>query len=305
MSGLRAAFKQYIVSLPIEKIVPQNKISEDTKKSISYRQIVASIQEIGLIEPLVVYPESVNRFLLLDGHSRLEALKSAGAVEVRCILATDDEAYTYNRRVNSIPPVAQHLMLLEALRSGLSEERIAASLKVDVSVIRQKRDMLNGICKEAVELLRDRQVNARIFPYLRKMKPLRQVEAAEHMIANSSYSLTFVQALLYATKPELLNEKPKIPANVAPIEPSRNLLIQESEQLLKDLKRLQENFGKNALALTVCQGYIERLLKNPRVVKYLERRHKETLGAMQSWTQDRRLGNISKTAMAALDARRH
>ena len=298
MSGLRAAFKQHIMFVPIDKIVPQNEISEDTRKSISYRQIMASVQEIGLIEPLVVYPESSARFLLLDGHCRLEALKSNGATEARCILSTDDEAYTYNRRVNSIPPVAQHLMLLEALRGGLSEERIAASLKVDVSVIRQKRDMLNGICKETVELLRDRQVNAKIFHYLRKMKPLRQVEAAEHMIANSSYSLTFVQALLYATKPELLNEKPKIPPSAAPMEPSRNLLIQESEQLLTDLKRLQQSFGKDALALTVCQGYIERLLKNPRVMKYLERRHKETLGAMQSWIQERRLGNISKAAIA-------
>lgn len=289
MSRLPSAFQQFIVSIPVQAIQPRNEISNDTRKSTPYQQIAASIQEIGVIEPLVVYPRSPGDYLLLDGHIRLEILKTAGAKEVRCILATDDEAYTYNRRVNSIPPIAQHLMLLEALRSGLTEERIAASLKVDVSVIRQKRDMLKGICPEAVNLLRDRKVNAQVFNYLRRMKALRQVEVAEHMIANTTYSLTFVKALLYATRPELLNQAPK-PANGSSAQDAgKNRLIQESEQLLKDLKALEDTYGKNVLALTVCQGYVDRLLKNPRVVRYLDRKHKETLGAMQLWTEQRKL----------------
>jgi hypothetical protein len=42
-------------------------------------------------------------------------------------------------------------MLLEALKTGLTEERIAAALNVSLESIRTKRDMLNGICPEAVQ----------------------------------------------------------------------------------------------------------------------------------------------------------
>jgi ParB-like chromosome segregation protein Spo0J len=63
------------------------------------------LKHVGVIEPLVVYPRGPGDYLLLDGHVRLEILKSIGMKEVKCLLATDDEAYTYNRHVNHIPAV--------------------------------------------------------------------------------------------------------------------------------------------------------------------------------------------------------
>lgn len=290
MQTLPKAFQAFIVPIPIANIVPRMTPVREKAKGITFRQIEASIKEIGIIEPLVVFPRSPGEYLLLDGHVRLGILKENGVKEVKCIIATDDEAYTYNRRVNAIPPIAQHLMLLEALRSGLTEERIAASLNVDISVIRRKRDMLNGICEEAVELLRDYKLNANVFLLMRKMKPLRQVEVAEHMIANAAFSLTFVKALLYGTKPDMLVDPPKPrdgkgPADTAAV----NRFSEESDSLLKDLKSLEESFGRDALALTVCQRYVERLLKSAKVTRYLERRHPDSLEALQLWLEKRQL----------------
>jgi len=289
MQKLPNAFQPLIVSIPLTSIIPQSSPIREKDKGVTFRQIAASIREIGLIEPLVVFPRSAKEYLLLDGHLRLEILKENGAKEAKCLLATDDEAYTYNRRVNSIPPIAQHLMLLEALRNGLTEERIAASLNVDIAVIRRKRDMLNGICEEAVELLRDYKLNANVFHAMKKMKPLRQVEVAEHMIANSAFSFTFVKALLYGTKPELLVDRPKTRDGRATADAASNRFSQESDSLLRDLKGLEDSFGKDALTLTVCQRYVERFLKNAKVMRYLERRHAESLGALQLWLEKRQL----------------
>lgn len=50
-------------------------------------------------------------------------------------------------------------MILKAIKSGVSEERIAKVLNVDVASIRQKRDLLEGICKEAAEILKTRQMS--------------------------------------------------------------------------------------------------------------------------------------------------
>lgn len=290
MPTLPKAFQEYLVSIPLIQIEPQTVVTREMRGSETFQQIDASIKEIGLIEPLAVFPRPGKRYLLLDGHLRYEVLKDNGCKEAKCLLATDDEAYTYNRRVNTIPPIAQHLMLLEALRNGVTEERIAKSLNVDVSVIRQKRNMLNGICNEAVEMLRDYKLSAKVFSVLRKMKPLRQVEVAEHMIANSAFSYTFVAALLYGTKADALVEDPvKHRTQKLANDAGSDRLAKESDDLLLNLKGLEESFGKDALALTVCQGYVERLLKNAKVRRYLERKHADSLEALQIWLEKRQL----------------
>jgi RepB plasmid partitioning protein/ParB-like nuclease domain len=161
---VRAAFNQQVVVLPIQSIVAQREILPSYRKSPIYLQISASLERVGLIEPLVVFPKGHNEYLLLDGHVRLDILKRTGATEVRAIFATDDEAYTYNKRVNHAPPVAQHFLILKALKNGVSEERIATALNVNVGSIRKKRDMLDGICPEAVEILRNSHMTADALP---------------------------------------------------------------------------------------------------------------------------------------------
>ncbi len=47
-------------------------------------------------------------------------------------------------------------MILRAIEKGVSKGRIAATLNGDVARIRQKRDLLRGVCREAVELLKER-----------------------------------------------------------------------------------------------------------------------------------------------------
>lgn len=54
------------------------------------------------------------------------------------MISTDDEAFTYNNRVNSIAIIQEHKMILKAIENGVSEERIAKSLNVDVASIRRR-----------------------------------------------------------------------------------------------------------------------------------------------------------------------
>ena len=109
------------------------------------------------------------------------------------------------------------------------------------------------------------------------------------MIANSAFSLTFVRALLYGTKPEFLIDRPKTRDGKASADAASNRFSQESDTLLRDLKGLEDSFGRDALTLTICQRYVEGLLKNTKVIRYLERRHTESLGALQLWLEKRNL----------------
>ena len=150
-----------------------------------YKRIVASIQEVGIIEPLVVYPHagSSGQYILLDGIVRLDILNELGEESVECIVALDDEAYTYNHKVSQLSAIQEHFMIMEAIRRGASEDRIAKALNVDVASIRRKRDLLEGICPEAVALLKERRGCAGTFRELKKVKPMRQIEIAELMVA--------------------------------------------------------------------------------------------------------------------------
>jgi ParB-like chromosome segregation protein Spo0J len=147
------AFDPSGVVLPVTSILPLKQIKSSVVGTVKYQQVLSSVLEIGVIEPLIVFPEKgkSDSFLLLDGHIRLAVLKQIGHREVRCLVATDDETYTYNKRVNRMATIQEHNMILKATRNGVSEERIAKVLKVNVAEIRTKRDLLNGICKEAAE----------------------------------------------------------------------------------------------------------------------------------------------------------
>ncbi len=280
------AFEKAECVLPLSKIIPQRAMSPKYRRTTQYKMIANSLKTIGLIEALVVYPKSSDEYLLLDGHSRLQALRELGVSEVRCTLSTDDEAYTFNQKVNAISHVGQHFMILKALENGVSEERLSDALGLNVKNIRMRRDLLNGICPEAVQLLRNRNVPIGAFAVLRKMKPVRQVEAAEHMIAGGVCSVLFAKALLAVTKTEMLTRptrKPKISAGSLA---AQEMLGIETERLVKDLKTIEESHGKNILTLTVCSGFIKKLLANSQVGNYLSRHHSELLEAVKEAIAD-------------------
>src|ERR1035438_190482 len=193
---VRVGFNLRGVTIPIGSILPVKQLKAIMKMSQKYRQMLSSVRELGIIEPLVVFPQNGNSgtYLLLDGHVRLQVLKELGQTHAPCWIATDDEAYTYNKRVSRIATVQEHVMILKAIKSGVSEERIAKVLNVDVASIRQKRDLLEGICKEAAEIFKTRQMSHLVFGLLKKMKPMRQIEVAELLATASNFSVPYTKA---------------------------------------------------------------------------------------------------------------
>src|SRR3546814_1379762 len=97
---------------------------EPMRRSVKYGQIAASIREVGIIEPPVVVrlPGKEERYRLLDGHMRIDVLKERGDKDVVCLVATDDEAITYNKRISRMAIVQEHKMNLKAIEKGRSEE---------------------------------------------------------------------------------------------------------------------------------------------------------------------------------------
>jgi hypothetical protein len=287
------AFDPNGIMVPIEAILPLKQLKLPIKSSHKYQQILASVREIGLIEPLIIFPKDgkLDTFLLLDGHARLEVLKQLGETHARCLISNDDEAYTYNKRINRMATIQEHAMILKATRNGVSEERIAKVLKVDIALIRQKRDLLNGICKEATEILKTKHVSLGAFSFLRKMKPMRQIEVAEILTAADNYSATYVKALLAGTQVEMLVEpdKHKIVKGLSPEQVSK--MEKEMEVLQRDMKLVEESHGNQVLNLVLARGYVTKLFKNNRVVRYLSQNHSDIFRELQSVSESSLTGS--------------
>ena len=64
-----------------------------------YRRIRASILAVGLIEPLLVFPEN-DYYTILNGHQRYHILMELGVETVPCIFARQKESFTSNRMVS-------------------------------------------------------------------------------------------------------------------------------------------------------------------------------------------------------------
>ena len=155
---IKIAFDQDVVTLPIEKLLPTKALPKTLQQSVKYSRIAASISEVGIIEPLSVARQKGGAYLLLDGHVRLAALREQEIGEAPCIIAHDDESFTYNKRVNRLAVIQEHYMIVRALDRGVSEEKLARALNVDIKVIRNRRHLLRGISDDVAELLKDKQV---------------------------------------------------------------------------------------------------------------------------------------------------
>ncbi len=151
-SRVKLAFEKKCVTVSVENIVPLKTLRRGLKDSRKYSQIVRSIRAIGLVEPPVVTrdPTNSDRYFLLDGHVRIEALKELGVADIECIVSTDDETYTYNKKVNRIVPVQEHRMIMRAIERGLSEAQIAEALGWEATSVRRRSRILEGICMDAV-----------------------------------------------------------------------------------------------------------------------------------------------------------
>lgn len=278
------AFDPNGMMVPIASILPLKHLRFPMKSNYKYQQILASVREIGLIEPLIIFPQNgkSDTYLLLDGHVRLEVLKQIGETHARCLISNDDETYTYNKRINRMATIQEHAMILKATRNGVSEERIAKVLKVDIAKIRQKRDLLNGICKEAVEILKTKHVSLGAFSFLRKMKPMRQIEVAEILTAADNYSVPYVKALFAGSQPDMLidPDKHKTVQGLTPEQVSK--MEKEMEVLQRDLKVVEESHGNQVLNLVLARGYVLKLFKNIRVARYLGQHHADIFRELQT-----------------------
>lgn len=282
--GVQIGFEGQTIDVAIDKLLPTRSVQPAFRKTRKFAQIRSSIREIGLIEPLIVTPPdpASGLHMLLDGHLRLLAMRELGLAMVTCLVSCDDEGYTYNKRVNRLATVQEHYMVLRALERGVPEERLAKALDINIASLRRKRDLLEGICPEVEEMLKDRNFSSDVMRQLRKMKPQRQIECADLMCSMNNFSISYASALLAATPADQLVEanQPKRFKGLPAAEISR--MEQEMSLVQSRFKLIEQSYGNDMLNMVLARGYLNKLLLNKAVASYLQRRQPDLLEEFRS-----------------------
>lgn len=272
MSRAKIGFEFERFKVPLAKLLPVRHLSEPEKKIVRYRSIVSSITEVGVIEPLMVYPQKGKdgNFLIMDGHLRFYALKELGIKEVECLVSKEDESFTYNARINRLSPIQEHAMVARAVKNGVKVNRIATALNMEVREIKSRLNLLRGIHAEAVELLKAKQIGEHVFRILRRVNPVRQIEIAELMVSANNFTKGYAEGLFMGTpKDQLADPKKPKTKSIAPEELAK--IEAEMESLEQDFKAVSEAYAENMLNLTVIRGYLKRLLENAKVARFLSK----------------------------------
>jgi hypothetical protein len=230
---------------------------------------------VGLIEPLSVIKAdktqgSLPTYALLDGHLRVLALKDLGWSTATCLLASDDESYTYNARINRLSTVQEHYMIKKAIEQGAPAEKISRALGIKVDEVKRRATLLEGLCREAIELLKDQTFASRVAVLLRRMKETRQIECVELMIAANNFSVSFCEALVLATPNAMLQEtKPKAKKGIT----TEQILRMERElaNVQGQYKLIEQSYGEDVLNLTVAKRYVGKLMERDPIKRFIKR----------------------------------
>jgi uncharacterized protein YdaT len=204
---------------------------------------------------------------------RLKALLELGRTEAFCLVAKDDDAFTYNDKINRLSLIQEHAMILRAIDRGVTATQIAEALDVDLGKIKAHLNLLDGIHPEVVDLLKDKPISADALKLFRKAKAVRQIDMAQLMISGNNYTRGYTEALIVGTPSDQLvkGKKSKTTHGISEEEISR--MEKEMDTVERDYHLHEDNFGENSLHLNAAQRYVKRLLENAKVKRFLASRH--------------------------------
>jgi hypothetical protein len=152
---------------------------------------------------------------------------------------------------------------------------------VDVASIKRKRRLLNGICPEAAEQLKDKHISINAIWELKKLMPFRQIEAAELMVAMNKYTTSYAKSLVAATPQAQLADQGKPKAVKGLTSEQVSLMERESANLEREFKVVEDSYGTDHLDLVLAKGYLVKILGNSRIVRHLTQHHQEILMELQ------------------------
>ena len=256
------------LDVPITRLRP---LRERKVSKREYDRILASIKAVGLIEPLVIFPDG-DDYVILDGVQRHRALMELGVEVVPCILGKQREAFTGNRMVNRVSPIQEHRMIEKSL-GEVDEATIAAALGISGLSHRLKKTLLKQLHSDVAAAFDAGKINRTCARELTHVKQPRQKEILQAMESYKDYSTTFARTLVVKTPAHQRESRGRKHNPWDKSTQKKNDLLKrlaEAEQKHDFYSQLYKQSTVDLLRLAI---YARSLLTNPRLRDYLSQHH--------------------------------
>jgi ParB-like chromosome segregation protein Spo0J len=251
-----------------------------------YDRIVASIKAVGLVEPLVVFPENGD-YVILDGVQRYRALVELGVEVAPCIMGKQREAFTGNRMVNRVSPVQEHRMIEKAL-DEVDESVIAAALGVATLDHRLKKSLLKQLHAEVASAYDAGKITRACAREFTHVKPQRQKEILRTMETYKDFSTTFARTLVVKTPAAQRDNRGRKHNPWDRKTQRKNDLLKklaEAEQKHDFYSQLYKQYTADLLRLAI---YARSLVTNTRLREYLNQNHPAIVSRFETIIADAR-----------------
>ena len=236
-----------------------------------FDRILASIKVVGLIEPLVVYPDNGD-YVILDGVQCYRALLELGVEVAPCIIGRQREAFTGNRMVNRVSPVQENRMIEKSLVE-VDEATISAALGISGLAHRLKKTLLKQLHPDVATAFDQGKINRACAKEFTHVKPSRQKEILDAMEAHKDYSTAFVRALVVKTPLQQRETRGRKNNPWDKTTQRKNDLLKklaDAEQKHDFYSRLYKQYTIDLLRLAI---YARSMLTNIRLREYLDQHH--------------------------------
>jgi hypothetical protein len=271
------------IDVPVIQLRP---LRERKVTKREYDRILASIKSVGLIEPLVVFPENGD-YLILDGVQRYRALVELGVGIAPCIMGAQREAFTSNRMVNRVSPVQEHRMIEKAL-GEVDEDAIAAALGVSGLDHRLKKSLLKQLHADVASAYDAGKITRACAREFTHVKPQRQKEILRTTESYKDYSTSFVRTLVVKTPAAQRENRGRKHNPWDKRAQRKNDLLKkltEAEQKHDFYSQLYKQYTIDLLRLAI---YARSLLTNTRLREYLAKHHGDIVSRFETIIADAR-----------------
>lgn len=179
-----------IKTIPLVDIEPNKNQPRKTFDDEKLAALSSSIEEHGVVSPLLVTPTVNGTYRIVAGERRWRASKLAGLTEVPCIVRDFEEqkvmelALVENLQREDLNPIEEaegyrRLMNTFALTQEEISKRVGKSRSAVANALR-----LNNLCDEVKEMLKDERLTQGHARALLSLDAEKQFELAERIIEN-------------------------------------------------------------------------------------------------------------------------
>jgi hypothetical protein len=192
-----------------------------------------------------------------------------------CLVATDDESYTYNNRINRLSSIQEHLMIRRAVERGVTPERLAKALGRGHQPHHQEAEPARRDLPGSRRAAADSTFSANLGAVLRKMKPTRQVECVELMVSANNITVP-TPRLWWPPRPATCWSARQAQEDDRRHRRSDGQDGARNGQPGKQFKLAEQSYGQDILNLVLAKGYLAKLLAN-EAIRALTQKHPDML----------------------------